>query len=64
MVAVFISSIAAMAILPALNNRFRQAAVDSYTQKLEAGLTQLKANMIGNTDIHFPNGAGSEQELA
>ena len=67
MVAVFISSIAAMAILPALNNRFRQGAVDSYTQKLEAGLTQLKANMIGRQDsciIHFPNGAGSEQEFS
>ncbi len=67
MVAVVISSIATMAMLPALNSRFRQAAVDSYTQKLEAGLTQLKANMISRQDsciIHFPNGAGSEQEFS
>ena len=66
MVAVLISSIAAMAIVPALQLRFRQAAVDSYTQKVEAGLTQLKANMIGRQDtciIRFPNGAGGEAEF-
>jgi prepilin-type N-terminal cleavage/methylation domain-containing protein len=63
MVAVLISSIAAMAVVPALQTRFRQAAVDSYTQKVQAGLTQLKANMIGRQDsciIRFPTGAGSE----
>ena len=67
MVAVLISSIAAMAVVPALQLRFRQAAVDSYTQKVEAGLTQLKANMIGRQDtciIRFPNGAGSGAELS
>ena len=66
MVAVLISSIAAMAVVPALQLRFRQAAVDSYTQKVEAGLTQLKANMIGRQDtciIRFPNGAGGEAEF-
>ena len=66
MVAVLISTIAAMAVVPALQTRFRQAAVDSYTQKIEAGLTQLKANMIGRQDsciIRFPSGAGSETEF-
>ena len=66
MVAVLISTIAAMAVVPALQTRFRQAAVDSYTQKIEAGLTQLKANMIGRQDsciIRFPSGAGSEAEF-
>ena len=65
MVAVLISTIAAMAVVPALQTRFRQAAVDSYTQKIEAGLTQLKANMIGRQDsciIRFPSGAGYEAE--
>ena len=67
MVAVLISSIAAMAVVPALQTRFRQATVDSYAQKLEAGLTQLKANMIGRQDtciIRFPNGAGSGAEFS
>ena len=66
MVAVLISTIAAMAVIPALQTRFRQAAVDSYAQKIEAGLTQLKANMIGRQDtciIRFPNGAGGEAEF-
>lgn len=63
MVGVTISTMAALSIIPVLQVRFRQAAVDSYTQKLEAGLTQLKANMISRQDsciIHFPTGAGSD----
>ena len=67
MAAVVISSFAAMAIVPAIQIRFRQAAVDSYTQKLEAGLTQLKANMISRQDsciIRFPDGSGSETEFS
>ena len=42
MAAVVISSFAAMAIVPAIQIRFRQAAVDSYTQKLEAGNSGTK----------------------
>ena len=67
LVAIAITSIGATAVIPVLQTRFRQAAVDSYTQKIEAGLTQLKANMIGRQDsciIYFPEGSGSETEFS
>ncbi len=67
MVAVAISTFAAMSSIPVLQTRFRQAAIDGYTRKLEAGLNQLKANMISRQDsciIHFPDGAGSEKEFS
>ena len=58
-VAMAIVSIGTMSVIPSIHTRFRQASVDSYTQKLEAGLNQLKANMIGRQDsctLRFPSG--------
>ena len=66
LVTVVISTIAAMAVIPQLDQRLKQSAVDSYTSKLEAGINQIKANMISrqsSCQINFPNGAGSETEI-
>ena len=66
LVAAMISTIAAMAVLPQLEQRFKQSAVDTYTGKLEAGINQIKANMVSrqsSCQIDFPNGAGSENEI-
>lgn len=67
MVAVTISGIAAMAVIPALQIRYRQQAVDRYSQQLVAGLSQLKATMLSRQDsciIEFPTGAGTETEFS
>lgn len=59
LVAVAIVSIGAVAIIPNLQTRIRQSSVDAYAQKLESGLTHLKANMIGRQDtciLNFPSG--------
>jgi prepilin-type N-terminal cleavage/methylation domain-containing protein len=64
---VVISTLVAMAVIPQLQQRLRQASVDAYTNRLEAGINQLKANMIGRQDsceIIFPNGAGGEVEIS
>jgi prepilin-type N-terminal cleavage/methylation domain-containing protein len=66
LITLVISAAFATAVIPQLQQRFKQAAVDSYTSKLEAGINQLKANMIGRQDsckINFPSGAGSEVEI-
>lgn len=65
-VAMAIMSIGTMAVIPNILTRFRQASVDSYTQKLEAGLSQLKANMIGRQDsctLRFPSGEIGPAEI-
>lgn len=58
--------IAATAVVPQLQQRMKQAAVDAYTNRLEAGINQFKANMIGRQDsctITFPSGAGTSTEI-
>lgn len=61
-----IVGIGVVAIIPNIMTRIRQSSVDGYAQKLESGLTQLKANMIGRQDtciINFPNGEVSPSEI-
>ena len=67
LVAMAISSLAAMAVIPALQIRHHQQAVDRYSQQLVAGLSQLKATMLSRQDsciIEFPLGAGTEAEFS
>jgi len=67
LVTLVITVIAATAMIPQLQQRLKQAAVDSYTSRLEAGINQLKANMIGRQDsctIIFPIGAGTSTEIS
>jgi prepilin-type N-terminal cleavage/methylation domain-containing protein len=67
LVTLVISVVAAAAVIPQLQQRMKQAAVDSYTSRLEAGINQLKANMIGRQDsctIIFPFGAGTSAEIS
>ena len=63
LVAVVIVTIGATAVIPSLVKSYRQNAVDSYTQKLEVGLNQLKANMIMRQDsciVRFPDQASRD----
>lgn len=58
--------IAATAVVPQLQQRMKQAAVDAYTNRLEAGINQFKASMIGRQDsctITFPSPAGTSTEI-
>jgi prepilin-type N-terminal cleavage/methylation domain-containing protein len=63
LVTIVIMGITATAVLPQLQKRIEQSAVDSYTDNVEMGLAQLKQNMlsrqVGCTFI-FPAGAGTE----
>ena len=57
LVGVAIISIGASSAIPSLYKQFQQSSVDSYTQKLESGLNQIKANMISRQSscvIRFP----------
>jgi Tfp pilus assembly major pilin PilA len=64
---IVIAMILAMAAIPRLQQRITQSGVDAYTSRLEAGIRQLKANMINRQDsctIKLPPGAGTETEIA
>jgi prepilin-type N-terminal cleavage/methylation domain-containing protein len=63
---IVIATILAIAGLPYLQDRYKQAQVDAYTNRLEAGINQMKAGMNSRQDsctIEFPAGAGSENEI-
>lgn len=63
---IVICTILAMAGLPYLQDRYKQAQVDAYTNRLEAGINQMKAGMNSRQDsctIEFPTGSGSENEI-
>jgi prepilin-type N-terminal cleavage/methylation domain-containing protein len=63
---VTIGLIAALAVIPQMQQRIRQSEVDAYTSRLEAGIKTMKASMINRQDtctIVFPIGSGSETEI-
>ena len=67
LVGVAIISIGASSAIPSLYKQFQQSSVDSYTQKLESGLNQIKANMISRQSscvIRFPLQASQEPGVA
>jgi prepilin-type N-terminal cleavage/methylation domain-containing protein len=66
LVTIVIMGIAATAVLPQLQKRIEQSAVDSYTDKVEMGLAQLKQNMLSRQvgcTLIFPSGAGGETPI-
>ena len=63
LVGIAIISIGTASAIPTLYRQFQQRSVDSYTQKLESGLNQIKANMISRQSscvIRFPPQATKE----
>ena len=67
LVGIAIISIGAASAIPSLYKQFQQRSVDSYTQKLESGLNQIKANMISRQSscvIRFPPQATQEPGVA
>ena len=67
LVGVAIISIGASSAIPSLYKQFQQSSIDSYTQKLESGLNQIKANMISRQSscvIRFPLQATQEPGVA
>jgi prepilin-type N-terminal cleavage/methylation domain-containing protein len=63
---IVIGLILAMAAIPPLQQRLKQSQVDAYTNRLEAGVSQMKAGMISRQDactIVFPSGSGTETEI-
>ena len=66
LVTIVVGLILAMAAIPQLQQRLKQAQVDAYTSRLEAGINQMKAGMISRQDactIEFPDGSGTEREI-
>ena len=67
LVGIAIISIGTASAIPTLYRQFQQRSVDSYTQKLESGLNQIKANMISRQSsclIRFPPQATQEPGVA
>jgi len=60
LIAIIITVIGAVSVMPSLFQQFKQADVDSYTNRLESGLANLKSNLLSRQTqckIKFPTSA-------
>ena len=66
LIAIVITTVGATSALPAMQQQFKQASVDAYTNKIEAGLTHLKANLLrrqNHCQLSFPSGSTSSHGI-
>jgi len=62
LIAIVIGTIGATAIMPTMNQQLLQSSVDAYTNKIEAGLSGLKTNLLMrqmHCELLFPSAAQS-----
>ena len=66
LIAIIITVIGAVSVMPSLFRQFKQADVDSYTNRMESGLANLKSNLLSRQTkckIKFPLRQVAQQEL-
>lgn len=66
LVVVIIAVIGGISAMPQLYQRFKQASVDSYSNRLESGLASLKSNLLSRQTkckIRFPSAASRTQGI-
>lgn len=67
LIAIIITVIGAVSVMPNIFQQFKQADVDSYTNRLETGLASLKSNLLSRQmqcKIKFPSAASRSQGIS